>query len=1013
MLRAIGVPTVALALCCVPASAAGPNSTLLISRPSGLGALPIPGDGDSGVGRNAISGDGRKIVFISVADDLGVHDAAGHVWVRDTVADTTTLVDRVPGGGAPGDGLVTSAAISRDGSSVCLVGSSTNLVAGVTGTHVFVVTLSSGAIAVADRAAGVAGALGNGGPAECALDASGARVVFESLASNLVSDDTNGAIDVFVRDLVAGSTARVSEDSAGGQAPSGGRRGAINGDGTRIAFVSSDPLIAGDTNGLDDVYVRDTQADSLVRASVGEGGVQANGISGEPAIDDGGGHVAFSSRADNLDPGGDTNGKIDIYWRDLGGDTIVAVSRATGAGGPLADGDCSSPAISGDGLGVAFQSRAANLGGGTPQSQLAYLRRLDTNETFVLSRADGAGGEVANRFSGIPSLGAVPTASAWVSQASNLDADASGEFPQVFKRDLSGEPATVLVSRPTGTAARSAAVNISFVGPRSISADGRLVAFVSRADGIDPAAAGPLGHVFVRDTVTDLTTLVSRGPGATGAVANGDSFHGAIGAAGTHVAFLSAATNLLPGVGGSQIYVRDLVTGDLEVASRADGVTGALATAIIADRPDISAGGMRVVFATRDALVAADGNGVGDVYLRDLEAGTTTLVSAGTGGGAGDGASSSPTLSDDGRRVAFVSVASNLLGGAPVSGTHLYVRDLETGVTALADRRSTDGAPGSGRVLSPEISGSGSRIAFLALEALTPEAISPSGGLYVRDLTSGATILAGRGDGAGGAAAASPVSYAISGDGARVSFGDEGPGLPGPANTLQIFVRDLGADTTTLASAADGTAATPANADAGGSALSAGGGCVAFDTHADNLTAPAYATRDFRQVHLRTMTGQCPEQPAAPLPSGTPIAARSLVLRPGKLLKFVADSPVGLFTLAGNPAAGGGRLAVTGTAGSASYDLPGTGWKAVGRRRPKGFEFKGDRCRLSLLEKRIKGTCRGDTGSLRLPEPGALAIVLIVGAQNAAFCAQCGGKAAGKPERVFKRKRCGAPPTCP
>src|SRR6185503_18512194 len=104
------------------------------------------------------------------------------------------------------------------------------------------------------------------------------------------------------------------------------------------------------------------------------------------------------------------------------------------------------------------------------------------------------------------------------------------------------------------------------------------------------------------------------------------------------------------------------------------------------------------------------------------------------------------------RRVAFVSGASDLLGGAPVSGTHLYVRDLETGETVLADRRSADGAPGSGRALAPEISGSGNRIAFLALEALTPEAISPSGGLYVRDLASGTTILAGRGDGPGGAA---------------------------------------------------------------------------------------------------------------------------------------------------------------------------------------------------------------------------------------------------------------------
>src|SRR5262249_27907745 len=163
--RAAGVLVTASALGAwgAPAPAAGPNATLLLSRPSGLGALPVPGDGTSFVRQNAISGDGSKIVFISAADDLGVHDASFHVWVRDTAAATTTVVDRVPGGGTTpgnGSGLTQVAAISRDGGTVCFVDDPTNLVAGVSGAHVFVVTLASGAIAVADRGTGVNGTVG-------------------------------------------------------------------------------------------------------------------------------------------------------------------------------------------------------------------------------------------------------------------------------------------------------------------------------------------------------------------------------------------------------------------------------------------------------------------------------------------------------------------------------------------------------------------------------------------------------------------------------------------------------------------------------------------------------------------------------------------------------------------------------------------------------------------------------------------------------------------------------------
>jgi Tol biopolymer transport system component len=1032
--RAVAVATVGVVLrvaCHQPAWAVSADATILLSRPSGLGALPVPGDGFAFLGATAMSGDGRFIVFTSGADDLGVRDGLRHAWVRDTVSGTTTLIDRVPGAGAPGNGNAGLASISRDGSKVCFLSGATNLIPGTTGTRAYVATLSTGALIVADRASGAAGAIGDAGAQRCGLDATGTRVVFDSGAANLVAGDSNGAVDVFVRDLGTASTTRVSLDALDAQSPSGGRASAISADGSKVVFESGSALVPGDTNNANDIFLRDTQADTTVRASVGTGNVQANGRSFDAAIDDTGTHVAFASDATNLDLGADTNGVFDVFWRALGSDTTILVSRATGGAGALADDGSFLPAISGDGLGVAFQSSATNLGAGTPPPQGAwvYLRRLGTNVTSLLSRAGGASGDPANRAAARVSLGSAPVVAAWQSDASNLDPAASGEFTQAFKHEFSGTPITTLVSRPSGTGTRSAEVNDSGLaadesaGAQTISADGRLVVFVSLADGIDPVAGGRFSQVFVRDNVTDATTLVSRGPGPTGAVGNGDALGAAIAAGGTHVAFFSRATNLLPGVTIPEIYVRDLATGALEVASRTDGPTGTPALAIEPSTPDISADGRRVVFTAGDPLVNADGNSARDVYVRDLVSGTTTLVSVGANGGAGDDDSGAWSMSDDATRVAFESDATNLLATGPVSGRHLYVRDLVAGTTTVLDRDPQTGEPSTASPRSPEISGAGNRVAFFANQPLTAEPIPPSGAIYVFDVAAEVTLLASREDGADGSAAAlvdDEIPPSIDQDGTRVGWSGSGAGLPGGADTLHVYLRDLAAGTTRLVSAIDGSAAIPGNGRSSNVALDAAGSCVAFDSVADDLTTLAYPTQDFRQVYLRAMDDGCLPTVTAttstttttlPPGSGNSIPAKALVLRPGKLVKLVAKGLAAPPITSVDPTRGGGSLNVAGTTGSASFALPPSGWKAVGRRKPKGFKFKGAECRVTLLERRLKAACRGAIGTLRLPEPGPLEVVLVV--EQEAYCVECGGKPAGRADRVFKRTACPAPGTCP
>jgi TolB protein len=291
----------------------------------------------------------------------------------------------------------------------------------------------------------------------------------------------------------------------------------------------------------------------------------------------------------------------------------------------------------------------------------------------------------------------------------NLDSAASCEFGEVFKRDLTGGEQTTLVSRPTGTGARSSLVNFTFdSGQRAVSADG------TAADNFVEA--------------------------------------GSISADGRHVAFLTTGTNLLPGVNGPGVFVRDLVTSELLLASRKDGPGGDPVDVNESGgaEPAIDADGTRVAFVSDADLVPEDANAKEDVYVRDLVAGTTTLASAGPNG-VGNGRSTAPALSADGTRVAFQSSSTNLAGD-PVSAGHIYVRDLTAGTTVLADR-SSDGAPGTTEAFSPQISGDGNRVMFSTEHALTPDPL-PAGtaGIYVPDLTAQTTTLASRADGPSGPA---------------------------------------------------------------------------------------------------------------------------------------------------------------------------------------------------------------------------------------------------------------------
>ena len=163
-----------------------------------------------------------------------------------------------------------------------------------------------------------AGAPGNSSSPGPAVSTDGRYVTFSSDASNLVAGDTNSTTDVFVHDTATGTTRRVSVDSAGTQANDSSHGQAVSADGRYVVFNSAaSNLVAGDTNGKDDVFVHDTATGTTRRVSVDSAGTQADfGSQPGVSVSADGRYVAFSSLASNLVAGGDTNGTNDVFVHD-------------------------------------------------------------------------------------------------------------------------------------------------------------------------------------------------------------------------------------------------------------------------------------------------------------------------------------------------------------------------------------------------------------------------------------------------------------------------------------------------------------------------------------------------------------------------------------------------------------------------------------------------------------------------------------------------------------------------
>lgn len=383
--------------------------------------------------------------------------------------------------------------------------------------------------------------------------------------------------------------------------------------------------------------------------SVATSGVQADSYSSPPAISAGGRFVAFVTRATNLDPA-DTNSEADVCLRDLATGTTELVSVALGGG----SGNRGSyqPAISSDGRYVAFTSFASDLVAGDQNGRNDVYRRDRRLGRTVRVSLDATGIEVREHCEA-PAISADGRFVSFQSRAAVLVANDTNGEPDVFLKDLvSG--AIERVSLGAGGIEGNGPA-----GPTSaISADGRFVAFTSAATDLVVGDTNGDEDVYLRDRW--LATTVRVSVATSGAQADFDSALASTSADGRFVAFVSRSAQLVTGDTNAafDVYVRDLVGATTErVSLGPNGIEGDGDSTTAS----ISADGRYIAFASWSKFGTANPLGRAQVFVRDRRAAMTTLVSRSDSGAVGNDDSSSPVMSADGRRIAFVSFASNLV----------------------------------------------------------------------------------------------------------------------------------------------------------------------------------------------------------------------------------------------------------------------------------------------------------------------------------------------------------------
>jgi hypothetical protein len=792
--------------------------------------------GETGIGDSAstcfsISADGRYAAFSSAAADLVTGDTNGwsDVFAKDLRSGVTTLVS-TDASGVQANGDSSQPAISRDGRYVAFGSVANNLVDGDTNQweDIFLKDRASGAVTLVSTDS--QGAQSNWSSYSPALSDDGRYVVFYSLADNLVDGDTNNSFDVFVKDLTSGVTTLVSCDSNGVLGNGDASGPAITGDGRQVAFKStSTNLVVGDTNSVADIFVKDLEHDTITLVSTATDGVLGNGGSDRPTLSRDGRYVAFESGATNL-VDDDINSYDDAFRKDLVSGVTTRVS--TDSDGYDSGRYSGEPRISDDGRYVVFTSISDYLVAGDYNDTYDVFVKDTVSGVTTLASAN-ASGEAGDALSVVGAISGDGRYVTFLSESTNFVAGDIHDFDDVFAKDLLTGAIRCVSDRCDDIPGPYSIWGFSNVGRFSVSDDGRYVAFASYADNLVDGDTNYEQDIFVQDLVSGAVRRVSTD--SNGVQGNSVSYEGpAISGDGRYVAFASRATNLVSDDtnGWDDVFVKDLVSGiTVRVNTSAGGAqcNGGWA-------PVLSDDGRYVAFASYAAdLVADDTNGDTDIFVKDLVSGGVTRVSTNSGGVEGDESSDDPAISDDGRYVTFTSNATNLVDIDTNRSQDVFVKDLLSGVTRLVSSNS-EGVQGSSVSWFPSISGDGRYVAFSSLSTNLAGDCRYFANGFVKDLVSGAITRVNTDSPDPMEDGGNVFRTAISDDGRYVVFDSDSANLvAGDTNdAYDIFVRDLLSGT--LACVSTDVQGTLGNDASEIPALSGNGRRITFTSKARNLT---------------------------------------------------------------------------------------------------------------------------------------------------------------------------------
>jgi Tol biopolymer transport system component len=598
--------------------------------------------------------DGRFIAFVATNSASSGLTTSIYLWDAQTA--TTTLVSGDLSNNVATSSTCASPTVDPTGRFVAFLSSATGLVTNaLTGEYnVYMRDTQAGTTRLVNvDTNGVGSAASSITMPQMSAD--GRYVVYEAPDGSLVPNDRNHDDDVFLRDMVSGANELISARDAAlptlsPNGPSLLSTASLSSNGRFVAFASTaDNLVPGmpvDTNGYRDIFVHDLVAGTNALVSVAINGASANGISTDSAISGDGRYVAFTSSATNLVPV-DANGAQDVFVRDTQSRTTVLVS-AKSAGGGSGSGASYSPTISSDGRFVLFRSLAWDLMSGwyPPAYENLFLRDLQLRTNYALTHATGSSPLASSmtpdgRFIAFSAL-AVPLPSTclcvWDSQLARLvytNALISGISNVTVSPDgnrIAYATSTTLyvvdraasITRTVGTVASGSH------STRRLSSDGRFLAYVAPLSGTN--------QVYLYDFQAQTSSLVSKAYRSVGG-AYGASDSPDISADGRFVAYRSAAENIVPfdTNGVPDVFLYDRLNGTTTLLSASQ--LGIAATENRSLTPVFSADGQTLFFESwGSGIVAQDFNHGSDLYAYSLSySGQIPLYSAsiirGTGAG--------------------------------------------------------------------------------------------------------------------------------------------------------------------------------------------------------------------------------------------------------------------------------------------------------------------------------------------------------------------------------------------